>query len=886
MNKLICNNPKSYLFYYILILSGWFFWHCLFPDYLQSKEINFLENSKYQLVPQMEQLSSKFPDRSIIDLNGEWEYRVENDPTWRPVKVPSCYTYQGRVYYRKKFQLDNNLKNNQLRLYAYGINYLCLMMINGRIIGTHTGGYSSFLIDIPYRTLNFGGSNTIEIEVDNRLNVWSTIPLEQQIWGWLNYGGIFREIYIIGYPRVSIDDAYVQYNFDSGYKTCHITIKVELRNNTQIARETGLSNIGVPLESIPTVACRAELYDLELGKIVALSPSPDMSIKVERLNSGQLKLTLLSPVLWDFTNPKRYRLRVTVLESGKEIDAWSVLTGFRDFRIEKGSMFLNGEPLRLFGLAYFEDLPGYGSAVNWQSLEEDIIQMKDLGINLILGGMYPCHPYLYSLCDRYGLFIIESLPLWQIPRKRLERPEFSERSLIYLQEMILRDRNHPSILAWGLGMEMESIDEGARQFLTNLHRRAKELDTRPTMYTTSFLKRETAGEITDITGLSFRRNISLDEFSKRLTTALEQYRDRPVIVGRYGCELVPTEEKGSVDHHYSVEKQAKFIEDWYQQIQHFSELDGHIFWNYADWRGQRPLLNLPFDADPYLYSTGLLDYQHHERISYHMTKALLSGDEHPTLNIPSQKKQETFLYQIVGLVLLSFLVYTSKRSIRFGDNIKRSIVYRQSFFLDIGTRQILPFMHTLFLSLIISTIIATIFSALIFYFRRNVFFDFFLSQILFWNPVKEVFTRLAWSPSEGILYGTAFFFLFGLLFTFFVSISKLASRRRISWDHAYHIVVWAGSPIILLIPLAMTLYPGLDYQGVLPFTFIVFFIFFFWIISRTVGGLSIVYSCTKRRIYLTFGTIGTLLFIILCYWYQSTRGALDYFHFYLSLLLQ
>ena len=336
----------------------------------------------------------------------------------------------------------------------------------------------------------------------------------------------------------------------------------------------------------------------------------------------------------------------------------------------------------------------------------------------------------------------------------------------------------------------------------------------------------------------------------------------------------------------TVELQAKFIEDAYQQLSHFSELDGHILWTFADWWGQKPLLILPPEANPYLYSMGLLDYQRQERVSYRMVKALLSGDEHPTLNVTTENQQETYIFQVVGLIVLALLVYTSKKSIRFGENIKRSIVYRLSFFTDVGTRHILPLIHTLFLSLVNSIVLAMLFSALLFNFRRSVTFDYYISQLLVWNKVKEIIIWLAWEPWAAILYASAFMFIGGLLLSSLLSLTKIATKKRIEWEQVYHIVIWSGSPIILLIPLAMTLYPALNYQGVLTFTIAVSFIFTLWTFVRLFSGLSVIYNSSQKKIFLIFGTIILILIAVVIYGYQTTRGTIDFLKLYTSVFFQ
>ncbi len=155
------------------------------------------------------------PTRKKIDLAGTWHLSIEGE-TWmdrlleaniqKEVKVPSSIDYEGRMTFNRTFTLNEDLLNKcAFKFVSLGINYECEIFINEVYVGKHVGGYTSFEFEIPEEALQIGKENTIKVVVNNRLDASSTLPVRQQTWGWKNYGGILRDIYLLATPRLRVD---------------------------------------------------------------------------------------------------------------------------------------------------------------------------------------------------------------------------------------------------------------------------------------------------------------------------------------------------------------------------------------------------------------------------------------------------------------------------------------------------------------------------------------------------------------------------------------------------------------------------------------------------------------------------------------------------------
>ncbi len=149
--------------------------------------------------------------RSIVDLSGKWSCSTDEGATWKEVLIPSASDFEGKVIFTRKFDLPSSLlTSHSFKFVAYGINYQAEVFLNEVFVGKHEGGYTSFYFLVPENTLQLGNENVIRIVVDNTLNSKSTLPLRQQIGGWKNYGGIFRDVFLVATPLVWIDDLVAQ----------------------------------------------------------------------------------------------------------------------------------------------------------------------------------------------------------------------------------------------------------------------------------------------------------------------------------------------------------------------------------------------------------------------------------------------------------------------------------------------------------------------------------------------------------------------------------------------------------------------------------------------------------------------------------------------------
>ncbi|RMF61852.1 MAG: hypothetical protein D6743_12985, partial [Calditrichaeota bacterium] len=400
--------------------------------------------------------------REVVVLNGLWEARKEGEQAWHPVSVPGAFDFQGQVTFRRKVKLDSSLMGRRLQFVALGINARCTIFVNDKFVGTHVGGHTSFRFPVDSSVFFFGKENEFRIEVSNRLSPRGTLPLKHRPLAPRNLGGIFRDVFLLALPEISLAGVQVTPSLSSELSEGKLDVLAEVK--TEAGNPPPGDNVIVYLE----------LRDKEKpGRVLRSAPVP------VQLHPGVVRVTaeLLVPKArpWRPEQPKLYELRVVLARGRKTLDVTRASVGFSDFQVGPDGFLVNGKATRLNGVGWVEWWPDAGPCAGWEALERDLRTIKKLGADAVRVVAAPPHPFFLHLCDQLGLLVLEEMPLFSIPRPRFEDPGFMKLVSSYLTEMLRRDASHPSLAAWGVGGE--SSEAGAH--LGTLIGLVRQLSPRP-----------------------------------------------------------------------------------------------------------------------------------------------------------------------------------------------------------------------------------------------------------------------------------------------------------------------------------------------------------------------------------------------------------------------
>ena len=318
-------------------------------------------------------------------------------------------------WYRKSIHIEKEDLGKQISLQFDGIFRNARVWFNGFYLGTEPSGYATQIYDVT-EYVNYGGDNLICVRAD--------ATLEE---GWFYEGaGIYRDAWLIKTGKVSVAPfgTFVYADLKAPYDKTVVHIDTEIHNSTLEAQ-----------------SCQIEqrLLDAD-GKEVGKATAATLDLQGKQTSGCKQLLTFNNPHLWSTTDPYLYQVETTIKVNGLVTDVYTTTTGFREvaFDADKGFL-LNGKPMELKGVNLHQDHAGVGAAIPDALQAWRIQQLKQFGCNAYRASHNPMTPALLDICDREGILVIDENRLTGINTEHLR----------LLENMIKRDRNHPSvILRW------------------------------------------------------------------------------------------------------------------------------------------------------------------------------------------------------------------------------------------------------------------------------------------------------------------------------------------------------------------------------------------------------------------------------------------------------
>lgn len=377
----------------------------------------------------------------VLDLPHDWSIEGTLSPG-----LASCTGYLpgGIGWYRKSIQVSADKKGEKVYIYFEGVYNNSEVFINGVSVGKRPNGYISFMYDLtPY--IRFGGENVLAVRVDHSLSADSR---------WYTGSGIYRDVYLVYSNPIHIDR----------WGVCCKTLKLTERQAT-LGMQVDVRN-----ESDKGSDCVVSTQLISADRKIVGRQQQKIYIKPHGLASFSGNLSVNKPQVWNLGAPYLYKLYTRILCNGKVIDESTQNVGIRSLQFDSNKGFaLNGEWIKLKGVCIHHDAGCLGSAVPKKVWERRLKNLKAMGVNAIRLSHNPQAPVVYDLCDEIGLLIMdEAFDEWEFPKKKWMEgwnkgtpgfqgsasffKEWSDRDL---QDMVLRDRNHPSVIMWSIGNEVD-----------------------------------------------------------------------------------------------------------------------------------------------------------------------------------------------------------------------------------------------------------------------------------------------------------------------------------------------------------------------------------------------------------------------------------------------
>ena len=433
--------------------------------------------------------------RNRLDLSGIWDFQTDPDDVgaqngWatgladaRPIAVPGSWNdqyedlfpYLGMGWYTRTTYVPQAWQGQRVMLRVGSANYWAAVWVNGKRAGEHAGGHLPFAFDIT-DLVTFDGPNTIAIQVENHLqptrvpsgNLGTSIlggfgGTPSTTFDFYPFAGLHRPVVLYTVPQTHIEDVTVV----TGIAGADGTVKVTVRLNEAVTAQ---------------------------GQVTLSSGEQQIQAGLSFVDGvAEASLTVSGARFWSDRDPYLYDLTITTTD-----DRYALAVGIRTVAVEGGKILLNGQPVQLNGYGRHEDFFASGKGLNLPLLVKDYDLMRWTGANSYRTSHYPYSEEEMQLADREGFLIIDETPAVSL---QFESPELiAARLKMCLQqtdEMIARDKNHPSVVLWSVANEpmppnfMEAMRGGPKSpppaesidFFRTLHDHARALDaTRPVAF--------------------------------------------------------------------------------------------------------------------------------------------------------------------------------------------------------------------------------------------------------------------------------------------------------------------------------------------------------------------------------------------------------------------
>lgn len=429
-------------------------------------------------------VSASARERLLID--GDWRFSLGDtagaeavdfaDENWRPVDLPHDWSIEGKTdaaaaseggggffptgtgWYRKTFDAPAAWAGQHVEILFEGVYRNAEVWLNGVSLGRRPNGYVGYRYDLTPH-LRIGAPNTLAVRVDN-----SAQPNSRYYTG----SGLYRSVWLESFAQVHVAPEGVWVR----------TLSVG-GNSAQLALETTVRNRTSDLARVEIVT---ELWDRTGRPVTVATQQGVVPADGELILSGEL--TLANPRLWSPEQPELYRARTKVLMAGRVVDETETGFGVRTVRVSAERGFeLNGRPLKLFGGNVHHDNGPLGAAAFDRAEERKVELVQRAGFNAIRTSHNPPSRAFLEACDRLGMLVVlEFFDGWAKAKVKQDYSvDFNAWAQRDLEAMVLRDRNHPSVVMWSIGNEMyERGGASGLQIAKELAATTRRLDpTRP-----------------------------------------------------------------------------------------------------------------------------------------------------------------------------------------------------------------------------------------------------------------------------------------------------------------------------------------------------------------------------------------------------------------------
>lgn len=508
-----------------------------------------------------------------------------DDATWRKVNLPHDFVVEGtfnekysnhwgslptpRAWYRKQLEISESLRGKRVSVEFDGIYRDSEIWFNGHYIGNQPSGYTSFVLDLtPY--VEFGKENTLAVRVDPRV---------QEGW-WYEGGGIYRHVWL-----TATDPLHVAHW--GTYITSEVANVTGDTPSADVTIRTRVVNDSAEDQTCELVTSVTDPSGAEVAVIRS-----NATVKHGEESEVTLSAKLANAKLWSCESPQMYRANTKVLHDGKPIDEYATPFGIRTIRFDVDRGFLlNEKPTQMLGTCNHLDFAGVGIAMPDNLQIWRIAKLKAMGANAWRCSHNPPSAEFLDACDRMGILVMdENRHLVTDNGRKNQIPDLIIENFDELHAMLLRDRNHPSVVLWSLANEEPHIPTTTRNYKIMKEEALKFDKTRP--FTGSIINAsgDSYEAEADVIGLNYARSERFDDIRKK-------FPGKPIIAAESGSSRTdrgvyqgyptadPVKNPGKIPPVYLDNYNRDNVAFWKPAAER-PWVGGYFYWTGFDYKGE------------------------------------------------------------------------------------------------------------------------------------------------------------------------------------------------------------------------------------------------------------------------------------------------------------
>lgn len=748
-------------------------------EFAYSARPNIISSSGKSDVVQNRGRWSIDPTDTMYELAGNWKILTSNLDLSGTINLPfAWYGKEGFVHITRTFILPADGINRSWRLVIDGTSLETRVVVNGVNIDSRRGKNLSYQLDLGIRTLRFGEQNEISITLDNSYKS-NAPPVRGSIYTPMNYGGIYRGIYLVSSPLIRLNDILVKRVADSGNDQIEIDISTEIR---KFERDGNLDS-GNLIE-----------YDL----FVSISDERRGTIlngKVDRLiippigiYHKSFRIVIPNRLQNDNSNRNpRFSAELSLKGDG---GLHQITT---DFYLSSPNKLINDVRC----INYVVSDPINGPIIPLNNLNTDVRLLLQAGANTVKISQAGQIPHFLDQCAQQGLDVLLELPVFQVPNGFLSDENFIQSSLDQMTSMIDRDGRYACVTGWGIGGDIEPPNENNIRYYTRLIDHIHNLDHRPVFASVNW---SNSAELLplDFCIIDYEFIDSYDGTKIRLKDA--KYK---ILIDGIGSLVMPGNFSGWQDPSSEINQANNIIE----KLKNISNLNGYhgvVVGDFLDWRGNIPTISGPLMGTTNIYSNGIITGSRQPRPSYRSLSNYWKFGKSEPLPQGNYVASDGSIMVIIGLLLIFVLIVMARQNNIFRFNIHRTFASPSGFFQDIKEHRYFQTGHSLLLAIFISAALGMTIAGWSQANRSSFALDWIIGYIFRSNFAVEWLATILWNPIRGVLFFlvASLFWLWSMILQF--KFTGLILQRKCTISQSIDLTIWSSVVIAGLLPIGLT----------------------------------------------------------------------------------